>query len=78
MNNDYFDDERINLNVEIPCNVLAIADLGLWYGVDATPLLNALYNGKATHEMVLRDTRSLRPYVSKVYGWGGRQPKAVA
>ncbi len=126
---DNFDDKRTKLDIEIPGNVLVIADLGLWYGrrsgyrelgsnvneifnveaskyycdtydvrgmfhhhdgtneylfryvpdgVDATPLLNALYYGKATHEMMLRYTRSLRPYVSKVYGWGGCQPKIVA
>ena len=31
LNNDYLDDERLNLN--IPCRVLAIAELGFWNGV---------------------------------------------
>ena len=31
LNNDYLDDERINLN--IPCRILAIAELGLWNGI---------------------------------------------
>ena len=35
--------------------------------------LNKLYEGDATHEDILRYTNSIRPYISKVYGWGGRQ-----
>lgn len=31
LNNDYLGDERMNLN--IPCRILAIAELGLWNGV---------------------------------------------
>lgn len=31
-NNDYLDDERTNLNIELPCRIICIADLGLWDG----------------------------------------------
>lgn len=31
-NNDYLDDERMNLDVDISAGIIAIADLGLWYG----------------------------------------------
>ena len=31
--------------------------------------LEKLYSGKATHKDVLRYTRSIRPYIAKVYGW---------
>ncbi len=47
-------------------------------GVDATRLLDAIYDGEATSELIRRYTRSLRPYVSFVYGWGGRKLKGVA
>ena len=32
INNDYLDDERINLNIELSRPILIIADLGLWDG----------------------------------------------
>ena len=32
MNNNYLDDERANLNIEIPNGIFAIADIGLWNG----------------------------------------------
>lgn len=32
LNNDYFYDERLNLNIEIPEGIVVIADLGLWNG----------------------------------------------
>lgn len=31
-NNSYLDDERMNLNIELPMPIIAIADLGLWNG----------------------------------------------
>lgn len=31
-NNDYFSDERANLDVDVPTGIIAIADLGLWNG----------------------------------------------
>lgn len=31
-NNSYLEDERMNLNVDLPQNILVIADLGLWDG----------------------------------------------
>ncbi len=128
LNNDYLDDERVNLDCELPGRVLCIADLGLWDGrhsgyrllgsnlnsifdveasewycdaynvrgtehhhdgtnfyefrlipdgVDATPLLDALYSGEATDSLIRRYTRSLRHYVSEIYGWGGRKRKKV-
>lgn len=32
INNDYLDDERVNLNIEVGDEIIAIADLGLWNG----------------------------------------------
>lgn len=32
-------------------------------------LLDAIYEGKASREMIRRYTRSILPYVAKVYGW---------
>ncbi|MPM08139.1 hypothetical protein SDC9_54451 [bioreactor metagenome] len=31
-NSDYLSDERINLNIQLPRSIIAIADLGLWNG----------------------------------------------
>lgn len=31
-NNDYLDDERMNLNIQLGQPILVIADLGLWFG----------------------------------------------
>ena len=36
-NNEYIDDERLNLNIDLPEDILIIADLGLW---------NGLWNGR--------------------------------
>ncbi len=45
VNDDYFQDERINLNVPLPAKVLCIADLGLWNGrFPAYKLLRANLN----------------------------------
>lgn len=32
LNNDYLDDERMNLNIQLSQPIIAIADLGLWNG----------------------------------------------
>lgn len=32
MNNEYLDDERMNLNIDVHSPIIAIADLGLWDG----------------------------------------------
>ena len=32
LNNDYLDDERINLDIVIPTDIIVFADLGLWNG----------------------------------------------
>ena len=32
INNDYLDDERANLNIQLPREIIAIADLGRWNG----------------------------------------------
>lgn len=32
MNNEYFGDEQANLNVEVPTDIVAMADMGLWHG----------------------------------------------
>ena len=32
MNGDYLDDERANLNIQLPQPIIVIGDLGLWYG----------------------------------------------
>ena len=32
INNDYLDDERVNLDIQLSQPIIAIADLGLWFG----------------------------------------------
>lgn len=32
INSDYLSDERTNLNIQLPCGIIVIADLGLWNG----------------------------------------------
>ena len=32
INNDYLDDERLNLNIQLSQPILVVADLGLWFG----------------------------------------------
>lgn len=32
INNEYLDDERVNLNIQLSQPIIAIADLGLWHG----------------------------------------------
>lgn len=32
VNDSYLDDERLNLNIQLPESILIIGDLGLWYG----------------------------------------------
>ena len=39
--------------------------------------LEKLYCGRATRKDITRYTRSVRPWVSKVYGWGGRVAETV-
>lgn len=130
LNPSYLEDEQANLDIQLPGKVIAIADLGLWYGrrtgyrvldnnlncvlqshvdgmseiciygdsyniradeahhdgmnhylyrmlcpdKDATPLLNAIYaNQPVSRSMLNRYTRSLFPYVAKVFGWPCRK-----
>lgn len=40
--------------------------------------LDKIYMGKSTHKDILRYTSSLRPYISAVYGWGGKKPSGKA
>ena len=122
-NNQYLDDERMNLNQYVDGRILVVADLGLWqgrrqgykvldgnvknilsddaeyvewygdgYNIKATAhhhdgtnyyeyrviregrnidnLLNAIYNGEEINRKKLNYyTKSLYPYVAKVYGW---------
>lgn len=123
-NNQYLDDERMNLNQYVDGRILVVADLGLWngrrqgykilngniknilsdadaeyiewygdgYNIMATShhhdgtnyyeyrivredrnidnLLNAIYNGeKITRNKLNYYTKSLYPYVAKIYGW---------
>ena len=123
-NNEYLDDERMNLNKKVDGRILAIADLGFWdgrrqgykilgntiadilyeedadyiewysdgYNIKATEshhdgcnlylyrvirenrnidnLLDAIYNGEEISRKKLNYyTKSLEPYVRKVYGW---------
>lgn len=130
LNPGYLEDERDNLNIQLPGKVIAIADLGLWHGrrtgyrilnnnlncvlqshvdgmseiciygdsyniqadeahhdgtnhylyrmlcpdKDAVPLLDAIYASRpVSRAMLNRYTRSLYPYVAKIYGWPCRQ-----
>lgn len=127
-NNDYLEDERCNLNVDIGDEIIVIGDLGLWYGWrfgykvinsgnisdclyddddycewycdrydmrfkgsnhdgnnyylyrtwaknlsenQKENFLEKVYRGRVTHKDILRYTRSIRPWVSAVYGWCG-------
>jgi len=51
INNDYLDDERANLNVQLSQPILVIGDLGLWYGrrmgykeIDSGNIRDCLYS----------------------------------
>ena len=127
LNNNYLDDERMNLNIKTEGRIVCIADLGFWNGrrlgyklygnnirecleffgscayadfyVDrydfgcrqshhdgnhvciyrelkpsissdqADNFLWKVYNGTVTKKDITRYTRSLAPYIKKVYGW---------
>lgn len=123
LNNEYLEDERINLNKQIDGRIIAIADIGRWNGrvngyklIDPNireilyssadyvvwygdgrniksvqyhhdganyieyrvvredrniqNLLDAIYNGEEISRKKLNYyTRSLYPYVAKIYGW---------
>ena len=127
LNDEYFGDERKNLNVHTDGRIIAIANLGFWNGTrmgyklldhnvkdclqfekdcdyaefycdcydlhstqhhhdgshcityrefrpgitsdQADNFCWKLYEGKATQKDITRYTRSLKPYVNKVYGW---------
>lgn len=65
INGDYLDDERANLNVQLPRPILVIGDLGLWYGrrmgykeIDSGNIRDCLYTE--------RDIDSARWYVDKL------------
>ena len=127
LNNNYLDDERMNLNIKTEGRIVCIADLGFWNGrrlgyklygnnireclelfrdydyadfyVDrydfrccqshhdastyavfrelkpslssdqANNFLWKIYRGTVTKKDITRYTRSLAPYIKKVYGW---------
>jgi hypothetical protein len=50
-NNDYLDDERVNLNIQLPREIIAIADIGRWNGrfsgykiIDSGNIKDCLYS----------------------------------
>ena len=125
LNDMYIDDERVNLDIDLPEDIVVIADLGTWRGrfdgykiIDGNisdclydecdyvewycdrynfrcnashhdgnnhylyrmwrngitetqkqNFLNAILNKTLTSKMITRYTKSLRPYIAKVYGW---------
>ena len=127
LNNNYLDDERMNLNIRTEGRIVCIADIGLWngrrtgyklYGYNVGECLEffsdcdyadfyvdrydfrckqthhdastyavfrelkpnlssdqvnnflwKIYNGTVTKKDITRYTRSLAPYIKKVYGW---------
>ena len=55
INGDYLDDERVNLNIQLSCPILIVADLGLWNGhrmaykeVPSGNIRDCLYSDMAT------------------------------
>ena len=53
INNDYLDDERANLDVQLSQPILVIGDLGLWYGrrmgykeIESCNIQDCLYAGR--------------------------------
>lgn len=135
VNDDYLDDERCNLDINVGEEIIVLGDLGLWngrahgyriirsgnikdclsdedcsychwycdrYDMRCTgahhdgrnyylyrtwakglsddqkeTFLEKVYRGTVEHKDVLRYTRSIRPWVSAVYGWGGRVEKGA-
>jgi len=122
LNNEYYDDEKINLNKILDGNIICIANLGLWNGkksgykilsdnlnnifdvcedyneffidnydvkakcthhdgtnyytfreikqdVNIDILTDKIYNGNFTQKDITRYTKSLKPYLKKIYGW---------
>lgn len=66
MNDMYLDDERINLNVELPDNIIALADLGLWDGRKSgykelsTNISSVLFSDCDSAEWYLDEDNNLR------------------
>lgn len=53
LNSDYLDDERVNLNIQLPRPILVIGDLGLWNGrrmgykeIDSGNIRDCLYSDR--------------------------------
>lgn len=53
LNNDYLDDERTNLNIQLSQSIIVIGDLGLWYGrrmgykeIASGNIRDCLYSGR--------------------------------
>ena len=79
---NYLSDERMNLDRQIDGVVMAFADLGLWngrrqgykiLGHNINGIFNVseemIYNREIDEAGFRKKTRSLYPYVAKIYGW---------
>ena len=59
MNNSYLDDERCNLNIQLDCPIIVIADLGLRHGrasgyreIESGNVRDCLYSGRSIEYIV--------------------------
>ena len=65
MNNSYLDDERCNLNIQLDCPIIVIADLGLWHGrasgyreIESGNVRDCLYSGRSIEYSTIADAAS--------------------
>lgn len=66
-NNDYLEDERMNLNIQLGQPIIVIADLGLWYGrrmrykiIESGNIADCLYDGNDYSEWFVDGYGNLR------------------
>ncbi len=67
LNNDYLDDERVNLDIQLPQKIIVIGDLGLWNGrfqgykmIDSGNIKDCLYSDCDMNEWYVDKRGDLR------------------
>lgn len=76
INNDYLDDERVNLNIQLPQSIIVIGDLGLWNGrvhgykmIDSGNIKDCLYSDCDMNEWYVDKNGDLRCTAVHHDGW---------
>lgn len=76
INNDYLDDERTNLNIQLPQSIIVVGDLGLWHGrvhgykmIDSGNIKDCLYSDCDMNEWYVDKNGDLRCTAVHHDGW---------